>query len=402
MGKRRGQGEGTIIKRRDDRYEVRISIDGRQRTIGYAATAEEAQRIKTAALRERDRGVPFISEKQTLEEFVEYWLPVKTDLKESTRTRYENLLKVHILPTLGKVPLTKITPQQVQRLYASRRGAEITGKHHQRVGPTTVLRVHTLLHGVLEAARRENLVAINVCDNVTAPRPARREMHTLSRDEVAAFLDAAHGERLEALFILDLATGMRQGEALALRWCDVDLNTGKVRIRATLYRRKAGDFAFTATKTRESDRTLLLPPSAVEALRAHRIRQNEERLRLGEIWQDNDLVFCAEDGSPLDGQSVTRYHFRRVLRRAGLSSMRFHELRHTYATLMNEAGMDIKKVSATLGHSTTAITADLYTHHTTEGQRQVADVAEAIVTGGRQSSVNPNFDTKSSVNGGGR
>jgi integrase len=380
MGKKGGQGSGSVVRRKDGRYVVRLPIDGVRRVIGYAHTAEEGDRMLTAAKRQRDLGMPYISERTTLAEFAEQWLAMrKPDLKESTYRRYENLLRVHILPTLGRFPLTKITPAQIQRLYAARRGAEIKGKATQRVGPTTVLRAHTVLHAVLESARRFNLVAVNVCENVTPPRAARRTMQVLSREQVAAFLDAARGDRLEALYILDLTTGMRQGELLALRWRDVDLAAGTLRITATLYRRKAGDFAFTAPKTCESDRTVLLAPVAVEALRSHRARQLEERLALGDAWQDLDLVFARQDGAPLDGQNVTRYEFRRLLAQVGLPRIRFHEMRHTYATLMREHGMDIKGVSAALGHSTTAITADLYTHVTTAIQQQLADTAEAIV-----------------------
>jgi integrase len=380
MGKKRGQGAGSVVKRADGRYMVRLPIDGVRRTIGYAKTAEAADRMLTAAKHERDRGVPYIADSITLADFAAEWLAMKEpDLKESTYRSYEGRLRVHILPTLGKVPLKKLTTVQVQRLLSARRGAPVPGHKAHMVSATTVRRAHAVLHTLLEDARRLGHVTINVADNVTPPKVEHHEMCILSREQVAAFLDTTEEDRLAALYILELTTGMRQGELLALKWAHVDLSAGVLRVVATLYRRKAGDFTFTRPKTRDSARTVVLAPVAVEALRAHRARQAQERLRLGVCWQDLNLVFPAEDGSPLDCQSLTRYHFHRALERAGLPRIRFHDLRHTYATLMREQGMDIKGVSAALGHSSTAITQDLYMHVTAAMQRQLADAAEAIV-----------------------
>jgi integrase len=327
----------------------------------------------------------------TLAQFAAEWLTTKKpDLKESAYRSYEGLLRVHILPTLGRFPLKKIMPAQVQRLYAARRGAEIKGKHNQRVSAATVRRAHDVFHNLLEDARQLGYVAINVCDNVQPPKPERHTRQVLSREQVGTFLDTVRRDRLEALYILDLTTGMRQGELLALKWQDVDLAASTLRITATLYRRKARDFAFTPTKTRKSDRMVMLVPIAIEALRAHKVRQNQERLALGDAWRDLDLVFPLQDGTPMDGQSVTRYEFRRLLSKAGLPRIRFHEMRHTFATLMgeygHEHGVQLKDVSAVLGHSTTTITADLYTHVTTGMQRRVAKAAEAIVRPSRDQS----------------
>jgi hypothetical protein len=216
MGKKRGQNEGSIILRGDGRYEVRISVDGRQRTIGYAKTAEAAQRKKTAALRERDRGMPFIADSVTLAQFAAEWLATKKpDLKESAYRSYEGLLRVHILPTLGRFPLKKIMPAQVQRLYAARRGAEIKGKHNQPVSAATVRRAHDVFHNLLEDARQLGYVAINVCDNVQPPKPERHTRQVLSREQVGTFLNMIRTDRLEALYILDLSTGMRQARGVA-------------------------------------------------------------------------------------------------------------------------------------------------------------------------------------------
>ncbi|MBF6591627.1 MAG: site-specific integrase [Ktedonobacterales bacterium] len=388
MAKKRGQGMGSIAKCKDGRYMVRLPIDGVRRLIGYARTAEEADRLLTEAKAKRDRGTPFTSGQQTLTTFAEQWLAMKKPgLKETAYTRYESTLRIHILPTLGRTPLVKLAPQQVQRLYAARRGAPVQGKRTQVVGATTVRRVHDVLHNLLEDARRYNLVAINVCDNVTTPKPNRTTMRVLTLEQVGTLLEAIQGDRLEALYVLDFATGMRQGEILALKWSGVDLATGTLRITETLKWRNAREYYFTPPKTRGSARTIVLAPVAVEALRAHRARQAQERLRLGVCWQDRDLVFCAEDGSPLKDQGV-RHRHKKTLARAGLPRVRFHDIRHTYATLQSEYGgkhgVDLKAVSTALGHSSTTITADLYTHVTTGTQQRIATSAEEIITNARQ------------------
>jgi integrase len=380
MGKKRGQGAGSVVRRKDGRYVVRLPVDGVRRVIGYARTAEEGERMLTAAKHERDRGIPYVADSMTLAQFTAEWLALKQpDLKESTYRSYEGLLRVHILPSLGKKPLKKITPPELQRLYAARRGAEIKGKRTQRVSAATVRRAHDVLHNLLDDARRLGHVAVNVTENVQPPKPERRIMQVLSRDQVAAFLDTIRGDRLEALYLLAITTGMREGELLALKWREVNLDADALRITATLYRRKARNFAITPTKTHKSDRMVALAPVAVDALRSHRARQLEERLALGDAWQDNDLVFPLQDGSPMDGQNMYRYEFRRQLARAGLPPIRFPGLRHTFATLMREQGMDIKDVADALGHSSPTITATLYTHVTTASGRRVANAAEAIV-----------------------
>ena len=216
-------------------------------------------------------------------------------------------------------------------------------------------------------------------DLVTPPRAAHREMQTLSPEQARAFLDAAQGDRFHALYVLALSTGMRQGELLALRWQDVDLDRGTVQVRGSLQRTPAG-LTLTEPKTAASRRQVGLTPSAVAALRRHRVAQTEERLRFGSVWQDNGLVFCNEIGEPIDATHVTVRPFRRLLERAGLPQIRFHDLRHTAATLLLGQGVHPKMVSEMLGHTQIAITLDLYSHVTPTMQRQATDAMEAVLT----------------------
>jgi integrase len=205
-------------------------------------------------------------------------------------------------------------------------------------------------------------------------------MATLSPEQARILLEAAAGARLEALYVLAINTGMRQGELLALRWTDVDLNAGALHVRATLQRTREG-FVFTEPKTTSSRRQVALTRAAVEALRSHHTRQAEERLHVGAAWEDDDLVFANEVGQPLDATAVLRRSFYPLLERSNLPRIRFHDLRHTAATLLLGQGVHPKIVSEMLGHSQIAITLDLYSHVTPTMQRQAVEALEIALGG---------------------
>jgi len=221
-------------------------------------------------------------------------------------------------------------------------------------------------------------LARNVASLATRPRIKRQEMVTLSPEETRSLLAAAAGDRLEALYVLAVTTGMRQGELLALRWRDVDLQTGMVQVRTTLQRSKDG-FVFSEPKTDRSRRQVALTKVAVAALRRQRIAQAEERLRLGGMWEDNDLVFANELGKPIEAGNLLRRSFWPLLERVGLSRIRFHDLRHTAATLMLGRGVHPKVVAEMLGHSQIAVTLDLYSHVTPTMQREATAALDAVL-----------------------
>lgn len=212
--------------------------------------------------------------------------------------------------------------------------------------------------------RRLGLVPRNVTEMVEVPRMRHHEMHVLSTEQARRFVVACEGERLSALMILAVTTGMRQGELLALHWKDVQLSGlggHTLAVRWNL-RYQDGIFTFKEPKTRRSRRRIALARETVELLRAHRTRQKVERLAAGEIWQDNDLVFCTEMGTPITPNGALRSTFERVLRRADLPAIRFHDLRHTCASLLLSANTNPKVVSELLGHATVAITLNIYSH----------------------------------------
>jgi integrase len=272
---------------------------------------------------------------------------------------------------LGRLGLTKLTAQHIQRLWGE--------KLECGSSPMTVRHLHAVLHKALEDALRLNLVQRNVADLVSLPRIAKHEMKALAPDQARALLDAARGDRLEALYAVAVYTGMRQGELLALRWSDVDFERKHLQVRATLQAIPGGGFEFAEPKTKGSRRKITLPQGAIKALREHRVRQKEERLALGEAWEDLDLVFPNPIGRPMDASNLLRRQFYPLLEKVGLPRIRFHDLRHTAATLMLTGGVQVKAVSEMLGHSSVNITLETYSHVLPGIHQQAAATMDAIL-----------------------
>lgn len=250
------------------------------------------------------------------------------------------LVDKHVVPALGNVKLSKLTPAHLQGFYRSKLDAGLS--------PRTVQYLHVVLHRALKQALRWGLVTRNVAEAVDPPKVHKKEVTPLSPEQARAFLEAARGDRLEALYVLAVHTGMRQGELLSLRWEDVDLEAGVLRVRGT--------------KTARSRRTVKLSQTALDALTSHLTRQLEEIDRVGSMWQENSLVFATEIGTPLNRHNLVNRSFKPLLLRAGLPHIRFHDLRHTCATILLSKGVHAKFVQELLGHATIAITLDTYSH----------------------------------------
>jgi integrase len=294
---------------------------------------------------------------------------VRHEIRRSTWVSYEGFTRLHIIPHLGRIPLAKLAPQHVQRFYASRLD--------DGLAPATVAHLHAFLHRALGQAHRWGLVPQNVAALVNPPRIPKREMRTLNPREVRRFLEVVQGDRLEALYVLAMTTGMRLGELLALRWSDVELSTCRVSVRGTLTRGEQG-LIVTEPKTGRG-RVVLVASTAVAALRQHLATQSDERRRAGPLWAGLDFVFTNELGRPLDPSNVRLRSFRPALERAGLPRIRLHDLRHTAATLMLGEGIHPKVVSEMLGHSQIGITLDLYSHVTPPMQQVAVDAIERVL-----------------------
>lgn len=365
---KRGNNEGTIYKRKDGRWTAAVSLENGSRRYLYGKTRQEVARKLTVALRDKDLGVPATPERQTLGGHLEHWLDVtEPTIRYSTFKRYEEYVRLHVIPVLGKIRISRLTPQHIQELYAL--------KLSEGLSPTTVNHLHAVLYRALGQALRWGLIARNVTDAVDPPRKSHTEMQTLNPEQAKQLLDSARDDRLEALYVLALTTGMRQGEMLALHWRDVDLNELVLQVRWTLERNRV----LGEPKTKKARRQITLTPLAAEALRRHKVRQYEERLAAGRDWIDLDLVFTNQVGSYVDADNLRHRSFPRLLEEAGLPAMRFHDLRHSAATLLLSLGTHPKIVQEILGHSQISVTMDTYSHILPGLQEEAAAKLNALL-----------------------
>ena len=378
MGKR-GNGEGSITQLADGRYQARLYLvkaDGtRTRKAFYGATREEVAGKLNDALSNRGKGIPVaVDERQTVKTFLEGWLAaIKGNVRPKTYVGYEVYCRLHTIPEIGKVRMSKLTPQQLQALYSK--------KFSEGLSSTTLNHLHAMIHRALDQAVRWGVVARNVADLVDPPRPRRLEMKTLSPDQARTFLEAAAGDRLEALYILAITTGMRQGELLGLRWRDVDLDDAVLRVTGTMQRISKQGIGVSEPKTAGSRRQIALTTMAVAALKRRHKEQSEERLAAGPEWQDSDLVFGNKYGRPIESTNLIRRSFKPLLKAAGLPALRFHDLRHTAATLLLRKKVPVKIVSEMLGHSQVGITLNIYSHVLPDMQREAVGAMEAVLWG---------------------
>ncbi len=375
MARRALNNAGSVYKDKRGRWIAAVSAGGRRR-FRVARTRADAERLRRELLQlvEEYGALPPIDERQTVRDYLTSWLEAaRPSLRPRTHESYEILVRRHALPRLGALRLRALTPQHLQRLYA----AELA----DGLAPQTVRNLHRVLHRALTQAVQWRLIPRNAGDAVTAPRPSRTEMRALTPAEARTLLDAARGDRLEALYVLAVTTGMRRGELLALTWADVDLDEATLRVTATLQRTAAG-FTRAEPKTVRSRRLVLLTPAAVASLRERRTHGIAERLRAGGAWDDRwGLVFSTSTGRPMDGSNLIGRSFRPLVARAGVPRVRFHDLRHTCATLLLSRGVHAKVVSDLLGHSTIAITLDTYSHVLPPMQRQAAEAMAGILDG---------------------
>ncbi|MDP9355416.1 MAG: site-specific integrase [Chloroflexota bacterium] len=363
--------QGSIQKRigtRGTRWSYVIDVgykaDGSrdQRRRGGFLTRRAAQEALTKELHERRSGVYVEPSTKTVGTYLDEWLSTKAaTVKPATVHRYRQVIRDWLTPHLGATPLTRLDEAAVQGLYA-RALAE-------GLSPATVHVMHAVLRQSLAQAVRWRFVLRNVCDAVEPPRVRPPELTTWSATEARAFLDGTANDDLAGLWEAALLTAMRLGEFLALRWEDVDLERGAVAVRRTVTRDEDGRPMVGVPKGGRNRRVLLAAP-AVAALRRHRARQAERRLKLGAAWADAGLVFERGDGIMLTHQAVEE-RFKRRVARFGLREIRFHDLRHSTATLLLEMGVHPKIVSELLGHAGIAVTMDRYSH-VTEGMHREA------------------------------
>ena len=376
--RRRGHGEGSVFRRGDGLWVAvaDLGYEGgrRKRKWLYAKARREVQVKLAAARRSLDDGLPLPSERQTLGQFLQRWLSdvAEPNLRPRTFIRYRELLAGHVVPSLGGRPLVKLSPLDLQALYSA--------KLEEGLAPRTVGHIHRALHRALQDAVRWGMSVRNICDVVKPPKVKVTEMRTLTAEQAQQLLSAAEGDPLEALFVLALTAGVREGEVLALRWEHINLETATLQIRRTVARVPGQGFVFSEPKSARSRRSISLTPMAIEALRKHRGRQLEHRVK-ALAWEDGDLVFPNEVGRPIEAGNLLRRCFHPLLERAGLDRVRFHDLRHSAASLMLAQGVHPKVVSEMLGHASISLTLDTYSHVLPGLQREAAAKMQAVLGG---------------------
>jgi integrase len=372
MPRKRGHKEGSVYQRGDGLWVAAVSLPDGGRKYRYAKTRVEAARKLNEALQAIENNLPVASSNATFEAFLRDWLEgKKPSLEPGSYVRYSGLIRKHIVPALGKVTLAKLTPQQIERFYSAKT---------KTLSPNTVLGMHNgVVYPALDKAVRWGLLARNVAALVDLPKGEKPERQVFTPDQARVFLDVIRGDRLEAFYVLAVTTGMRQGELLGLRWRDVALDRAIVSVVQNWKRdyvgRKMGK-----PKSRSGVRQIVLTERAVDALRRHRIRQDEERSHLGPDWQDNDLVFTSRIGTALNPAYVRDKRYYPLLKRAGLPRIVFHELRHSQATFLMELGAPLPVLAEILGHSSIRITGDVYTHVSERAQRRVMKALERLLT----------------------
>ena len=381
MAKRRANGEGSIRKRPDGRWEGRYTA-GRDPETGKAVyknvlgkTQAEVKAKLKQAIQENTAVDTLKAEKYTVGQWMDVWFEnyAKIKVRPSSHQTYRGYIDNHIKPNIGKIQLNKLTTLELQKLYkkllSKGRIDRIEAKGQPKgLSPKTVRNIHQVISSAMDFARNQKLIAINPTDGCALPKLEHQEMKTIPVEQLASFLREAKDSGVFEMYYIELATGLRRGELLGLKWEDLDLEQGTLRVQRQVDRIN-GEVVEAPLKTKNSYRTISLGADAVGIL-------EEQRKKCG----SSPYVFPSPTGGPISPDSVLQM-LHRVLKRAGLPKVRFHDLRHTFATVALQNGVDIKTVSGMLGHYSAGFTLDTYAHVTTAAQREAAKTMGNILSG---------------------
>jgi len=348
--RRRANGQGSIYQRKDGRWAGAAFVlanDGTFRRVPvYGRTAEEVDAKLTALKARSNLGLPAEAAGWTVEMYVDHWLShvAKPKLRPTTFARYRSLLHRHVLPAVGKRKLAALNPADVRLMLAKIAASRTPGRkgeaEDQRaaVSGRTVQQAHAVLRAVLSHAVREELIGRNVARLVQVATPEPDEIRPWSDAEARTFLQASRDHRLHALFVVALALGLRRGELLGLRWADVDLRSGQLRVAQTLQRVKGEGVVYGPPKSRRSRRALTVPALVAQALTKLRGHHKRDRRQAGSAWEETGLVFTTASGRHIEPRNLNTA-FHRLVARSGVRKIRFHDLRHTCATLLQTRGI---------------------------------------------------------------
>ena len=381
MAKRRANGEGSIRKRPDSRWEGRYTA-GRDletgKTIYKNVLGKTQAEVKTKlkqAIQENAEVDTLKAEKYTVGQWMDVWFEnyAKIKVRPTSHQTYRGYIDNHIKPNIGKIPLGKLTTLELQKLYkkllSRGRVDRIEAKGQPKgLSPKTVRNIHQVISSAMDFAKAQKLIAVNPTDGCALPKLEHREMKTLPVEQLASFLREAKESGVFEMYYIELATGLRRGELLGLKWEDLDLEQCTLRVQRQVSRIN-GEVVEAPLKTKNSYRTISLGEDAVGILK-------KQKKKCG----DSEYVFPSPTGGPISPDSVIQM-LHRVLKRAGLPKVRFHDLRHTFATVALQNGVDIKTVSGMLGHYSAGFTLDTYAHVTTQAQREAAKTMGSVLSG---------------------
>jgi integrase len=371
MARIRGKNEGSIHERKNGTWRAQVSLEGRRLSF-TAKTRRECQEWLKKTISQVDNGISYASTTVILGEYLKSWLEgVKASKRHNTWLSYEQLSRSYVIPQLGKMKLKDLRPDHIQTFYNQLRAKE--------VGAYVIIKIHVMLHSALEQAVKVGYASRNVTDAAVPPRPPTEEMKVLEESQVSQLLVAAKDTRMDALLHLAVATGLRQMELLGLKWTDLDWSKRTLKVERQLERANSEHVRFTQPKTHYGRRLLALGKQTVAGLREQYDRQNDERKMAGNNWKEFGLIFPSKVGTPINYRNLLR-DFQILLQKAGLPQMRFHDLRHTAASIMLNHGVPVIVVSRRLGHARPSITLDIYGHLLPSMQEEVAQLIDEWIT----------------------
>ena len=374
MTRKRGNNEGSIYKRKNGAWCAQVSIDGKRLTRTFN-TQKECQVWIRKTIGRIDNGLTYKKANITLKEYMDRWLASsKSSLRPKTWHQYSQIARDYILPDLGAKKLIGLSPDIVQILYDKLIMREI--------GIRTIRLTHSVLRRCLNQAVKLGILQRNPATVVSPPKAEHKEMKFLDEAQVQRLLITAKekNDRYAALYQLALSTGMRQGELLGLQWKDINWDRKTAHIQRQLNRVPGGALGFSQPKTKSSIRTISLGNTTIVILKEHQKQQLHEVSNMGTRWQEFDLVFPSTIGTPTNHSNLLRQSYKPILEDAGLPKIRFHDLRHTAASLMLNHGAPILIVSKRLGHAQPSITLDVYGHIMPNMQEEVANIMDDIIT----------------------
>ena len=375
MAKIRAHNEGSIYQRSNGKWRAQVSIDG-QRLSFTAETKKEGLAWILETKNQIDKGLTFQGAGTTLEEFLSEWLgTVSSSGSKGTHFTYSWIVQKRIIPYIGNVNLMDLRPDRIQRFYI----------HLQKEGLSNhaVAVAHKTLRVAMNHAVKLGLIGRNPCSGTIPPKPEQTEMKFYDDRQVKSLLKTAKeiGDRFYPLYFLAIHTGMRLSEIMGLKWEDVNWDLCTIQVKRQVMHLKGGSYTFAEVKSRSGIRTIILGKQALELLKAHKMEQQNLISSAGENWKNLDLVFPSNIGTPVTGSNIRRA-MRKLLRASGLPKIRFHDLRHTAASLMLNHGIPVLIVSKRLGHSKPSITIDVYGHLIPSQQEEAAKLMDKLMFDG--------------------